>query len=220
MEQKEACKSFEKVLVQNIRFGLSPSLSEAMESVSRWRFIQSALPHVMHCCASLLYSRRISKWDKLGASETKLLYTLHWIVLDAAEECADEEFEEGLVRSFDHYLLPIPTVEVFIYLFAPLTSYLKKSEFLTQFRLENGYKLWEPIFSNKHPDIPSFTSLAKPKKDILSASFFERKTNSKFGDVFLGSSFDKGMWSQHNLVRFCFKVYRLTSFLLLSFSSS
>lgn len=35
MEQREACKLFEKVLVQNIRFGLSPSLTKAIASVSR-----------------------------------------------------------------------------------------------------------------------------------------------------------------------------------------
>lgn len=35
MEQREACKLFEKVLVQNIQFGLSPSLTEAIHSVSR-----------------------------------------------------------------------------------------------------------------------------------------------------------------------------------------
>ena len=35
MEQREACKALEKVLVQNIQFGLSPSLTEAIASVSR-----------------------------------------------------------------------------------------------------------------------------------------------------------------------------------------
>lgn len=86
----------------------------------------------MHCCAALLYNRRHNNWDKLGTAETKLLYTLHWVILDAAEECADAEFEEGLVRPFNHYLLPIATIEVFIYLYAPLTQYLKQSDFLTR----------------------------------------------------------------------------------------
>lgn len=35
MEQREACKLFEKVLVQNIQFGLSPSLTEAIQNISR-----------------------------------------------------------------------------------------------------------------------------------------------------------------------------------------
>lgn len=50
-------QSLEKVLVQNILFGLSPSLTDAIKSIPRWRFIQAAVPHVMHCAASLLYNR-------------------------------------------------------------------------------------------------------------------------------------------------------------------
>lgn len=56
-ELKEACKSIEKVLVQNIHFGLSIPLTQALESIDRWRFVQSALPHVMHCAAALLHNR-------------------------------------------------------------------------------------------------------------------------------------------------------------------
>lgn len=54
-------QSLEKVLVQNILFGLSPSLTDAIKSVPRWRFIQAAVPHVMHCAASLLYNRSVSQ---------------------------------------------------------------------------------------------------------------------------------------------------------------
>lgn len=51
--------------MQNIQFGLSPSLTQAIKSIPRWRLVQAALPHIMHCCASLLYSRKESL-DKLG----------------------------------------------------------------------------------------------------------------------------------------------------------
>lgn len=114
--------------------------------------IVSALPHVMHCCSTLLYARRKSSFDKLSASETKLLYTLHWILLDAAEECADEDTEKGLKRSADYYLLPVTTIQAFVYLFAPLIPHLKQSDFLTSFRLENGYKIWIPLFNYCHPE--------------------------------------------------------------------
>uniref|UniRef100_T1K5F1 Uncharacterized protein n=2 Tax=Tetranychus urticae TaxID=32264 RepID=T1K5F1_TETUR len=187
MEQREACKSFEKVLVQNIQFGLSPSLTDAIKSISRWKLVQASLPHVMHCCSALLYNRKNSNLDKLGAAETKLLYTLHWIVLDAAEECADAEIEQGINRPIDHYLLPITTIELFVYLFSPLISYLKNSDFLTSFRLENGHKLWGPLFDYQHPDIPSFVAQVKPRRNILRASRFEGKLRPKFGDVFLGA---------------------------------
>lgn len=105
----------------------------------------------MHCCAALLYSRKHSSFDKLSAAETKLLYTLHWILIDAAEECAESEEEEHR-RPIEHYLLPITTIQVFIYLFAPLMPYLKQSDFLTSFRLENGHKIWSPLFAHQHPE--------------------------------------------------------------------
>lgn len=51
--------------------------------------------------------------QSLGALETKLLYTLHWILLDAAEECADTEYEKDLYHfSHFHYLFSIPTITV------------------------------------------------------------------------------------------------------------
>nr|CAD7425392.1 unnamed protein product [Timema monikensis] len=91
-ELKEACKSFEKVLVQNIQFGLSPSLTEAIRSIPRWRLIQASFPHVMHCAAALLHNRKDTNLQSLGAS-------LHWIILDAAEECADADFEKDFQQT-------------------------------------------------------------------------------------------------------------------------
>lgn len=49
----------------------------------------------------------------LGAVETKLLYTLHWIILDAAEECNEEDYEKGIYHSSNfHYLFSVPTMTV------------------------------------------------------------------------------------------------------------
>lgn len=42
-----------------------------------------------------IFCRRESTITNLGAAETKLLYTLHWIILDAAEECVDADHERG-----------------------------------------------------------------------------------------------------------------------------
>lgn len=110
-ELKEACKSFEKVLVQNIHFGLSPSLTSALQSIPRWRLVQAALPHVMHCAAALL-TNRVKDLQNLGAAETKLLYTLHWILLFAAEECADgDDVKKEMMNPYD-YLFSIPTISV------------------------------------------------------------------------------------------------------------
>jgi len=41
--------------------------------------------------------------------ETTLLYILHWILLDSAEECAENEAEPP--NPF-YYLFPIPTMTV------------------------------------------------------------------------------------------------------------
>ena len=54
-------QSLEKVLVQNVLFGLSPPLTEAIRSVPRWRFVQAAFPHVMHCASTLLYNRSVGQ---------------------------------------------------------------------------------------------------------------------------------------------------------------
>ncbi|KAG9510770.1 Protein unc-80-like protein, partial [Fragariocoptes setiger] len=231
IEQREACKSYEKVIVQNILFGLSPSLTDAIKSIDRWRLIKTAFPHVLQCCAALLCNRdkrngqETRDFNKLGSCETKLLYTLHWIIIDAAEECADSECEpttsatgvcfgasssssaatahppqsiaaavaavtgvgqatsgarrrpgaagasqtgaQQARKSAESYLLPIPSLELFIYSFAPIIDELSKSEFLNSFRLENGAKLWEPLFNHQCPDIPCFTAQVKPKRDIL-----------------------------------------------------
>lgn len=48
---------FEKVLVQNVLFGMSPSFTNALQNTPRWRFIVATLPHVMHCASSMLQYR-------------------------------------------------------------------------------------------------------------------------------------------------------------------
>ena len=50
-------------------------------------------------------------WEAL---ETKLLYTLHWILLDAADECALDEHENtGKIDSSPFaYLFPLSSISV------------------------------------------------------------------------------------------------------------
>jgi hypothetical protein len=61
------------------------------------------------CC------RRDSNLQNLSAAETKLLYTLHWIILDAAEECANDDFEKDFFQSSPfYYLFSIPSITVSI----------------------------------------------------------------------------------------------------------
>lgn len=77
----------------------------------------------MHCAAAVMFNKmKDGNIQSLGAVETKLLYTLHWIILDAAEECADADYEKGIFHSSPfYYLFSIPTMTVsisfYIYLF-------------------------------------------------------------------------------------------------------
>lgn len=60
-------QSFERVLVENKLHGLSPELSGAIQSISRWDLVQAALPHVLHCTSILLSNR-----NKLGEGRTSV----------------------------------------------------------------------------------------------------------------------------------------------------
>ena len=61
----------------------------------------------------ILFRSRESNLQGLGAVDTKLLYTLHWILLDAAEECRDADLEHGVINSSPfHYLFPITSIQV------------------------------------------------------------------------------------------------------------
>ncbi|GLG97292.1 Uncharacterized protein GBIM_04077 [Gryllus bimaculatus] len=184
-ELKEACKSFEKVLVQNIQFGLSPSMTEAIRSIPRWRLIQASFPYVAHAAASLLHNRKDTNLQNVGASETKLLYTLHWIILDAAEECAEADFEKGIFHSSPfYYLFSIPSVTLFVYLFAPICHHLKESDF-QNLRLEKGLKMWQALWDYQHPHAACFTAHVKPKPRSLWAKGHKSRLR-QFGDIFVG----------------------------------
>ncbi|KAM3179485.1 hypothetical protein ACTXT7_000500 [Hymenolepis weldensis] len=110
--------NFERVLVQNILYGLPPNVCESIHSIPRWHLVRFALPHVLHCAATMIRqhlkftssaggettkgsSRKAQTHAedsaafrpplKFDQAETKLLYTLQWLLLDAASECADND---------------------------------------------------------------------------------------------------------------------------------
>ncbi|XP_031838290.1 unc80, NALCN channel complex subunit isoform X9 [Nomia melanderi] len=183
-ETKEACTSLEKVLVQNLLNDLTPSLNQILRTVPRWHLIQAALPYVLHATANHLHNRK--DFQTLGALETTLLYILHWILLDAAEECADNEADTG--NPF-YYLFSIPTMTLFVYLFAPLCNHLKDIDFKTNLRLENGLKIWTALCECRHPDTPCFTTHCRIKPQALwNRSFKSSKQHQISDDVFVGGN--------------------------------
>ncbi|KAH7962698.1 hypothetical protein HPB52_017554 [Rhipicephalus sanguineus] len=127
--------------------------------------------------------------EKLGAAETKLLYTLHWILLDAAEECTDAEHSQtGQLPDKSQYIFPITVIQVFVYLFAPLIPFLKQSDFVGSFRLENGVRIWEPLWEHRHPAVPCFTAPVQPHGHAMRAARrgdFDLRRH-QYGDVFIG----------------------------------
>ncbi|XP_068101289.1 protein unc-80 homolog isoform X14 [Hyperolius riggenbachi] len=200
-QYEASCVSFERVLVENKLHGLSPALSEAIQSISRWELVQAALPHVLHCTATLLSNRnKLGHQDKLGVAETKLLHTLHWMLLEAPQDCSNDRFgsdrssswgggsgafihqenqgspgqsrhsnandeDENNRRKFLQNSMA--TVELFVFLFAPLVHRIKESD-LT-FRLASGLCIWQPMWEHRHPEVPAFTALVKPIRNIVTA---------------------------------------------------
>ncbi|CAH8674278.1 unnamed protein product [Schistosoma rodhaini] len=182
------CTTFEKVLVQNILHGRSIVLCEAIHSISRWKFVKAALPHVLHCGAIMLREKLRDKFaadlphqkhtlNSCGLShdrtrlifsqtETKLLYTLHWILLDAASECEDAELEASNhpasipKHSTDRYVHDLASLQLFIYLYAPIIEQLKSTDFDT-LKLEAGLRLWIPLMEYCQPNRGTLSSPVK-----------------------------------------------------------
>lgn len=183
-------QSFERVIVQNILHGLSPSLCEAISSIPRWKLIRAAFPHVIHCCASVLAKRQdVGSGGKYSSLETKLLYTLHWIVLDAASECEDSDS-----HSHHHckpsYLHSLDTIQLFIFLLIPLLSSIKRPE-IESLKLLNGLRLWEPLWSFNQPSVPCFITPVKAKKALTKPIEEIMKVNFNLANIYLGDDKEK-----------------------------
>ncbi|KZC08561.1 Protein unc-80 like protein [Dufourea novaeangliae] len=153
------------------------------------KVISSTLPPLRATCSSVKTRQAIMKdFQTLGAIETTLLYILHWILLDAAEECAETETEAG--NPF-YYLFSIPTMTLFVYLFAPLCNHLKDIDFKTNLRLENGLKIWSAMCECRHPDTPCFTTHCRIKPQALwNRSFKYSKQHQMSDDVFVGGNIE------------------------------
>lgn len=58
---------------------------------------------------------RVKDLQCLGATETKLLYTLHWILLFASDECADadaDEVKKKTPKKNPFFLFSVPSITV------------------------------------------------------------------------------------------------------------
>lgn len=66
----------------------------------------------------------------MGTAASKLLYTLHWTLLDAAEECADADREAGIApREPFPYIFPLTCIQVCSFNDVKRFLFLKKKDF-------------------------------------------------------------------------------------------
>ncbi|WKY11247.1 hypothetical protein Q1695_003091 [Nippostrongylus brasiliensis] len=168
-----SCVTLERVVVQNILHGLSPSLSDAIASVSRWKLIRAALPHVVQCCGSLLEA---ADGRGLSTSLQKILYILHWMLLDSASECAENapKDEQGYqIRG--QGLFSISSIQLFVYLIAPLADMVTEEDIAGNIRLESGLKIWQALWQFRQPDVWCFTAPVKQRRDELPQVMFLRR---------------------------------------------
>ncbi|VDK67417.1 unnamed protein product [Anisakis simplex] len=146
--------TFERVVVQNILHGLSPSLSDAIGSVSRWRFVRAAFPHIVQCCASLIAEAGVREaGTPISGLLTKILYILHWLLLDSANECCDSDSGKSVtetgevnVHSVREYTFSVNSIQLFVYLIAPLVDVITEDDIESHIRLESGLKIWQSLW--------------------------------------------------------------------------
>ncbi|CAJ0578771.1 unnamed protein product, partial [Mesorhabditis spiculigera] len=173
-----SCVTFERVVVQNILHGLSPSLSDAIASISRWKFIRAALPHIIQCCGSLLETHAASTPNSLSPSLSKILYILHWMLLDSATECMEgnsEEKDDQSVFLRKQALFSIPAIQLFVYLIAPLAESIHEEDITNSIRLESGLKLWQSLWQYRQPDVLCFCAPVKQRRGELPVLCVVRK---------------------------------------------
>ncbi|GMS87266.1 hypothetical protein PENTCL1PPCAC_9441, partial [Pristionchus entomophagus] len=168
-----SCVTFERVVVQNILHGLSPSLSDAISSVSRWRLVRASFPHLIQCCGALLEASGGQR--PLSNSIQKILYILHWMILDSAAECLETEAEKKLVsqqsceeKKDENRLtsvFSVSSMQLFVYLITPLIDVIKPEDVLDNIRLENGIGIWSALWQYRTPDVLCFCAPVKQRRD-------------------------------------------------------
>lgn len=138
----------------------------------------------MKLALKALYPVLYVKDAQFGPSEVKLLYILHWIILDAASECEDLETDPNR-NSASVQLHSLCTVQLLVYLLAPVIHLLRDSDFQT-LKLENGLRFWQPLWDYRQPDIPCFSTPVKPQRNILKAQHNLLKVNTNAANIYIG----------------------------------
>ena len=133
--------------------------------------------------------------DRLSVAVTKLLSTLHWCFIDAPIDC---DLDPWAV------VYPAKSVELFIQLLIPCASEIHEAD-LT-FSLKSGMLIWQPLWRNLCPDIPSFKRpvlLRKYQCDTKSSnstsSPLQKRGIIKYFDVIVLQSLSSNCLSEESL---------------------
>lgn len=142
--------------VKELQKFVSPDLFSEIKSTPRWLLIRASLSYVTHCVAVILEKRYVlGMTDQLKPFVIKLLYTLHWILMDAYQETSKPQ-DDGLY---------LDTIELFIHMCIPFLSNLRESD-LTH-SLKSGLNLWQPLWNHLPPrDTLLALPVMKPNQDL------------------------------------------------------
>ncbi|EGT33036.1 CBN-UNC-80 protein [Caenorhabditis brenneri] len=86
-------------------------------------------------------------------------------------------------------LFNISTIQLFIYLIAPLADVITEDEVMDNIRLESGLKIWQAIWQFRQPDIWCFSAPVKQRRDEIPQISFARRHNPNLSEtqgVYLG----------------------------------
>lgn len=78
-----------------------------------WPLLKTPTTRKLSIFQTLINRKDTNNLQNVGTAASKLLYTLHWTLLDAAEECADADREAGIVpREPFPYIFPLTCIQV------------------------------------------------------------------------------------------------------------
>ena len=83
------------------------------------------------------------------------------------------------------YHFSMETIQLFVYMFAPLLKIIRESDLQT-LKLENGLRLWQPLWDFRQPGVAAFSAPVKPKRNTLKASRNVMRVNFNTANIYVG----------------------------------
>uniref|UniRef100_A0A1I7XNI6 UNC80 domain-containing protein n=1 Tax=Heterorhabditis bacteriophora TaxID=37862 RepID=A0A1I7XNI6_HETBA len=169
----------------------SPALADGNSSEQPFLMLSK---FVILCCGSLLEASDGQRG--LSPSLQKILYILHWMLLDSASECAENSGDkEDVSQMRVQGLFSISSIQLFVYLIAPLADVVSEEDISSNIRLESGLKIWQALWQYRQPDVWCFHAPVKQRRDELPMVTFVRRqtavSNPPNQGIYLGDDESK-----------------------------